>query len=117
MLSSFRGSEEPGAEQSVVLPGDGTAVEGARDHPFDANSTAPPATLDFCWDADSVYRAIIGEYDKSFGFDRAWLSRVSQHYKEHQTMAVAKAKGTIFRAAKSSILRRAARCNSGSWVR
>ena len=52
--------------------------------------------IGFSRDASGVYRAIISEYDESIGFDRAWLGRVSQHYKELHTIAVAKVRGYIF---------------------
>jgi hypothetical protein len=53
--------------------------------------------IGFARDGSGVYRAIISEYDRGIGFDDAWLGRVSQAYKEFQTMAVAKAKGYIFK--------------------
>jgi hypothetical protein len=53
--------------------------------------------IGFARDASGVYQAIISEYDRGIGFDSAWLSRVAQIYKERQTMAVAKAKGYVFR--------------------
>lgn len=46
---------------------------------------------------DGRFRAILSEYDRSIGFDDRWLGKVHQHYKEQQTMAVARAKGYIFR--------------------
>ena len=53
--------------------------------------------IGFARDGSGVYRAIISEYDRGLGFDDTWLGRVSQAYKERQTMAVAKAKGYIFK--------------------
>jgi hypothetical protein len=53
--------------------------------------------IGFARDESGVYRAIISEYDRGIGFNDAWLGRLSQAYKEHQTMAVAKAKGYIFK--------------------
>jgi hypothetical protein len=53
--------------------------------------------IGFARDASGVYRAIISEYDRGIGFDDAWLGRVSQAYKERQTMAVAKARGYVFK--------------------
>ena len=53
--------------------------------------------IGFARDSSGVYRAIISEYDRGIGFDDAWLGRVSQAYKELQTMAVVKAKGYIFK--------------------
>ena len=46
---------------------------------------------------DGAFRAIISEYDRSIGFDDAWLGRLAQAYKERQTMSVAKAKGYVFK--------------------
>ncbi len=46
---------------------------------------------------DGRFRAILSEYDRSIGYDDRWLGKVQQHYKEKQTLAVAKAKGYIFR--------------------
>ena len=53
--------------------------------------------IGFARDASGVYRAIISEYDRGIGFNDAWLGRLAQTYKERQTMAVAKAKGYVFR--------------------
>jgi hypothetical protein len=53
--------------------------------------------IGFARDGNGVYRAIISEYDRGIGFDDAWIGRVSQVYKERQTMAVAKAKGYVFK--------------------
>ena len=53
--------------------------------------------IGFARDASGVYRAIISEYDRGTGFNDAWLGRLAQTYKERQTMAVAKAKGYVFR--------------------
>ncbi len=58
-----------------------------------------PASNDigFARDANGVYRAVISEFDRGIGFNEAWLGRLSQVYKKRQTMAVAKAKGYVFR--------------------
>jgi hypothetical protein len=53
--------------------------------------------IGFARDASGVYQAIISEYDRGIGFDDAWLGRIAQTYKERQTMAVAKAKGYVFK--------------------
>jgi hypothetical protein len=53
--------------------------------------------IGFARDAGGQYRAIVSEYDRSIGFDSAWVGRVAQAYKERQTMAIAKAKGYVFR--------------------
>ncbi|MCW5979602.1 MAG: DUF1257 domain-containing protein [Bryobacteraceae bacterium] len=53
--------------------------------------------IGFARDGNGIYRAIISEYDRGIGFDDAWIGRVSQAYKERQTLAVAKAKGYVFK--------------------
>ena len=53
--------------------------------------------IGFARDASGAYQAIISEYDRGIGFDDAWLGRIAQTYKERQTMAVAKAKGYVFK--------------------
>lgn len=53
--------------------------------------------IGFVRGADGRFRAFLSEYDRSIGYDDHWLGKVHQHYKEKQTMAVAKAKGYIFR--------------------
>ena len=53
--------------------------------------------IGFARDGSGVYRAVISEYDRGIGFNQAWLDRIAQSYKERQTMAVAKAKGYVFR--------------------
>lgn len=53
--------------------------------------------IGFARDGSGIYRAIISEYDRGIGFGDVWLGRLSQAYKERQTMAVAKAKGYIFK--------------------
>ena len=53
--------------------------------------------IGFARGADGRFRAILSEYDRSIGYSDQWLGKVQQHYKESQTLAVAKAKGYIFR--------------------
>ena len=53
--------------------------------------------IGFARDSTGVYRAVISEYDRGIGFDDAWLGRLAQIYKERQTMAIAKAKGYVFK--------------------
>jgi len=53
--------------------------------------------IGFARDNSGLYQAIVSEYDRGIGFDDAWLGRVVQVYKERQTMAVAKAKGYVFK--------------------
>lgn len=52
--------------------------------------------IGFVRGAGGRFRAILSEYDRSIGYDAQWLGKVHQHYKEKQTLAVAKAKGYIF---------------------
>ena len=52
--------------------------------------------IGFVRDASGQYRAVVSDYDRGIGFDQAWLGRISQAYKERQTMAVAKARGYVF---------------------
>jgi hypothetical protein len=52
----------------------------------------------FAHGADGRFRAILSEYDRGIGYDEKWLGKVHQHYKERQTMAVARAKGYVFRS-------------------
>jgi hypothetical protein len=52
----------------------------------------------FARGADGRFRAILSEYDRGIGYDEKWLGKVHQHYKERQTMAVARAKGYVFRS-------------------
>ena len=53
--------------------------------------------LGFARDSTGVFRALISEYDRGIGFDDGWLGRLAQIYKERQTMAVAKARGYVFK--------------------
>jgi hypothetical protein len=53
--------------------------------------------IGFARGADGRFRAILSEYDRGIGYDEKWLGKVHQHYKEKQTMAVAQAKGYVFR--------------------
>lgn len=53
--------------------------------------------IGFARDESGVYRAIISDYDREIGFNDAWLGRLAQIYKERQTMAIAKAKGYVFK--------------------
>jgi len=53
--------------------------------------------IGFARDSTGVFRALISEYDRGIGFDDGWLGRLAQIYKERQTMAVAKAKGYVFK--------------------
>lgn len=54
--------------------------------------------IGFVRDSGGQYRAVVSDYDRGIGFDQAWLGRVSQAYKECQTMAVAKARGYMLQS-------------------
>jgi len=53
--------------------------------------------IGFARDATGAFQAVISEYDRGIGFDDAWLGRLAQVYKEKQTMAIARAKGYVFK--------------------
>lgn len=53
--------------------------------------------IGFARDNGGVFQAVVSEYDRGIGFNDAWLGRLAQVYKERQTMAVAKAKGYVFK--------------------
>jgi hypothetical protein len=53
--------------------------------------------IGFARDNGGVSQAVVSEYDRGIGFNDAWLGRLAQVYKERQTMAVAKAKGYVFK--------------------
>lgn len=53
--------------------------------------------IGFARDESGQFRAVISEYDRGIGFNDGWIGRVTQAYKERQTMAVAKARGYVFR--------------------
>jgi len=57
-----------------------------------------PASNDigFARSADGRFVALLSEYDQEIGYDRKWLSKVQQIYKEKQTIATARAKGYVF---------------------
>jgi hypothetical protein len=90
----------------VEVHRDGAALIGYHgdERPERANVIIRRAQLDsasndigFARGSDGRFRAILSEYDRSIGYDDRWLGKVHQHYKETQTLAVAKAKGYIFR--------------------
>lgn len=56
------------------------------------------ADIGFVRDASGVFRAVIDDMDRDYHrFDSAWIGRLTQTYKEKQTMAVARAKGYVFK--------------------
>jgi hypothetical protein len=81
-LYGFQGDERPERAQIVI-----------RRRQLDSASN----DIGFARDATGVYLGIISEYDRSIGFNEAWLGRVAQAYKERQAMAVAKVKGYVFK--------------------
>lgn len=64
-----------------------------RRHQLDSASN----DIGFARGLDGTFRAIISEYDRSIGFDDAWLGRLAQIYKERQSMSVARSKGYVFK--------------------
>ena len=80
-LVGYRGDERP--EQAHII---------IRRRQLDSASN----DIGFVRDTSGQYRAVVSDYDRGIGFDQAWLGRVSQAYKERQTMAVAKARGYVF---------------------
>ena len=80
-LVGYRGDERP--EQAHII---------IRRRQLDSASN----DIGFVRDTSGQYRAVVSDYDRGIGFDQAWLGRVSQAYKECQTMAVAKARGYVF---------------------
>jgi hypothetical protein len=90
----------------VEVHADGAALVGYHgdERPETAHVIIRRAQLDsasndigFVRGKDGRYQAILSEYDRSIGYGNQWLGKVHQHYKESQTLAVAKAKGYIFR--------------------
>lgn len=69
-------------------------------HVIIRRSELQPASNDigFARIADGRFTALLSEYDQAVGYDRAWLGRVQQAYKEKQTIAAAKAKGYAFKS-------------------
>jgi len=94
-----------GAALYGYLGGNGAALYGylGDERPEQAHVIIRRRQLDsasndigFVRDTSGQYRAVVSDYDRGIGFDQAWLGRVSQAYKERQTMAVAKARGYVF---------------------
>jgi hypothetical protein len=90
----------------VEVHADGAALVGyyGDERPETAHVIIRRAQLDsasndigFVRGEDGRYQAILSEYDRSIGYGNQWLGKVHQHYKESQTLAVAKSKGYIFR--------------------
>jgi hypothetical protein len=69
-----------------------------RAHVIIRRSQLSPASNDigFARTSDGRFVALLSEYDQAIGYDRKWLGKVQQIYKEKQTIATARAKGYIF---------------------
>lgn len=52
--------------------------------------------IGFVRGADGRYTAILSQYDRQIGFNEKWLGKISQKYKECQTMGIARQKGYLF---------------------
>jgi hypothetical protein len=52
--------------------------------------------IGFARSAEGRFVALLSEYDQQIGYDRKWLAKVQQIYKEKQTIAMARAKGYVF---------------------
>lgn len=81
-LIGYHGDERPERAQIVI-----------RRSQLDSASN----DIGFAREKDGRFRAIVSEYDRSIGYNDKWLGKVQQHYKEKQTLAMAHAKGYIFR--------------------
>jgi Protein of unknown function (DUF1257) len=92
----YRGEVHPDAAPLIGYHGD---ERPERAHVIIRRAQLDSASNDigFVRGMDGRFRAILSEYDRSIGFDNRWLGKVQQNYKEKQTLAVAKAKGYIFR--------------------
>ena len=69
-----------------------------RAHVIIRRKELSPASNDigFARSAEGRFVALLSEYDQQIGYDRKWLARVQQIYKEKQTIATARAKGYVF---------------------
>lgn len=98
------GLAEMGYTAEIHSEGSGLVGYHGDERPERAHVIIRRAQLDsasndigFTRGADGRFWAILSEYDRSIGYDDRWLGKVYQHYKEKQTLAVARAKGYIFR--------------------
>jgi hypothetical protein len=89
----------------VEVHPEGTALFGyegherpERAHVIIRRKELSPASNDigFARSAEGRFVALLSEYDQQIGYDRKWLAKVQQIYKEKQTIATARAKGYIF---------------------
>jgi len=66
-----------------------------RAHVIIRRKELSPASNDigFARSPDGRFVALLSEYDQQIGYDRQWLGKVQQIYKEKQTIATARAKG------------------------
>jgi hypothetical protein len=69
-----------------------------RAHVIIRRKELSPASNDigFARSAEGRFVALLSEYDQQIGYDRKWLAKVQQIYKEKQTIAMARAKGYVF---------------------
>jgi len=69
-----------------------------RAHVIIRRKELSPASNDigFARSPDGRFVALLSEYDQQIGYDRQWLGKVQQIYKEKQTIATARAKGYVF---------------------
>lgn len=52
--------------------------------------------IGFVKGSDGRYSAILSQYDRQIGFNDKWVGKVSQRYKECQTMGIARQQGYVF---------------------
>jgi len=69
-----------------------------RAHVIIRRKELSPASNDigFARSSDGPFVALLSEYDQQIGYDRKWLGKVQQIYKEKQTIATARANGYVF---------------------
>jgi len=90
----------------VEVHADGACLRGyhGEERPERAHVIIRRAQLDgasndigFARGTDGRFRAIVGEYDRSIGYNRHWLDKVRERYQERQTLAAVKSKPDSFR--------------------
>ena len=78
------------ATKAASGPNEPTSLSAGR------NFRLPLNDIGFARSADGRFLALLSEYDQEIGYDRKWLAKVQQIYKEKQTIATARAKGYVF---------------------
>ena len=78
------------ATKAASGPNEPTSLSAGR------NFRRPPTTLALRGLPTVAFVALLSEYDQEIGYDRKWLAKVQQIYKEKQTIATARAKGYVF---------------------